>query len=146
MNCVNWTGANEYITWLSGLTGRKYALPSTAQWEYAVKTSKMVNINPWTYYFSQKISTIKATHEDEEASKTLLLILGGSTKNMWEWCSDLKPGTNNSSVASTLSDNRILRGGEWLFIGWYLDERVNYWNYDSLNHINVIFRPVQLLE
>ncbi|MCU0759419.1 MAG: formylglycine-generating enzyme family protein [Steroidobacteraceae bacterium] len=35
--CVRWSDAKAYVSWLSGVTGRRYRLLTEAEWEYAAR-------------------------------------------------------------------------------------------------------------
>ena len=138
VSCVSWNDAKAFAGWLSRKTGKKFALPAEAQWEYAARAGtntmrfwgdtdsdacKYANAadkgSGWNnsfpcndaYRFTAPAGTFKANPFD------LYDMLG----NVWEWCEDVydvngysKHSRNNPLVTSGGS-SRVLRGGSWLY-------------------------------
>ncbi len=53
---VNWNDVQEYVSWLSKITGMQYRLPSEAEWEYAARADSKTN-----YWWGNEIGIDQAS-------------------------------------------------------------------------------------
>ena len=122
---VNWNDCQEFISKLNSLTGRKFRLPTEAEWEYAARGGK--KSRGYQYSGSRKISDV-AWYEGNSRSKTHPvgtkqaneLGIYDMTGNVWEWCSDWYGSYSSSSQTNPMGSDsgakRVRRGGSWCYI------------------------------
>jgi sulfatase modifying factor 1 len=122
---VSWRDAQEFIGRLKKKTGRKYRLPSEAEWEYAARsggkkekwagTSDEAALKEYGWLYT---NSGRAAHP-LGAKRPNGLGLYDMTGNVWEWCSDwyqekyyrFSPRDNPQGPPSGFF--RSLRGGSW---------------------------------
>ncbi|MDE5610296.1 MAG: SUMF1/EgtB/PvdO family nonheme iron enzyme [Bacteroidales bacterium] len=119
---VSWKEAQEFCKKLSDATGRKYVLPTEAQWEYAArggnksqhfKYAGSNNINDVAWY---KINSNSKTHSvgGKKANELGIYDMSG---NVWEWCSDWYASYDESNVdnpqGAVNGVEHVDRGGCW---------------------------------
>lgn len=123
MYYINWNEANEFCRILSEKTGRKYSLPTEAQWEYAARGGQYAynsryagsnRIEDVSWYSNNSKATIHPCGK-KNANALGLYDLSG---NVSEWCKDWYNSyyapDNLSDPTGPLSGNfRIIRGGNW---------------------------------
>lgn len=138
---VSWLEAQEYLKWLSEKTGKKYRLPTEAEWEYAARGGKYDHnyeyagsntINEVAWY-TENVEKLTYWDKREGMNKPVGRIaqriaqkkpnelgLYDMTGNVWEWCSDLfsssyyerSPKNNPQGPQTGSSDNaHTIRGG-----------------------------------
>ena len=121
---VSWEMAQSFVEKLSKLTGKKYRLPSEAEWEYAARagTSK-------EYYDSDEIASLDAyawfgANSDKEAhpvgqKKPNRFGLYDMHGNVWEWTQDCwNPDYKGAPETQAAweegnCESRVNRGGSW---------------------------------
>ena len=123
MYYVSWDEAMEFCRLLSKQTGRNYALPTEAQWEYAARGGKKADR---TKYAGSNMIDVVAWYTDNSGGGTHpcgtkranALGIYDMSGNVYEWCKDWYSSsytsyeTNNPTGASSGSF-RVLRGGCW---------------------------------
>ena len=122
---VSWNDIQEFITKLNAQTGKKYRLPTEAEWEYAARGGNQSK--GYKYSGSNSISNIawydansnKMTHIVGQKSPNELGIYDMSG-NVWEWCQDWFGNYSSSfqtnPIGPSSSSYRVLRGGSWSYV------------------------------
>jgi formylglycine-generating enzyme required for sulfatase activity len=126
MEQVSWYDIQQFIGKLNEKTGRKYRLPSEAEWEYAAKAGTNTdwsfgndesNLGSYAWYDANSRGK---THEvgQKQPNPFGLFDMHG---NVWEWVEDcwhesyVGASTDGSAWATGCSGNyRVLRGGSAL--------------------------------
>ena len=132
---INWYEAVEFCQRLSQHTGRKYRLPSEAEWEYAARagtttsfhfgetiTTDLANYNgSYTYVEGSEGKYRKETTPVNQFGIANDFGLCDMHGNVWEWCWDHlhdnyqnAPSDGSPWVSGGDSRYRVLRGGSWL--------------------------------
>lgn len=118
---VSWNDANDYAKWLSRETGKKWRLPTEAEWEFAAKGGQN-----HTYSGSESIDEV-GWYMDNSGSQTHSVGqkqpngygLYDMSGNVWEWCSDwygsdyYRSSPSNNPQGPSSGSFRVLRGGGW---------------------------------
>ena len=124
VEAIYWEEAKQFCEKLSQLTGKKYTLPTEAQWEYAARGGE--KSQGYKYSGSNDISAVAwymdnsndQTHPVKQKSPNELGLYD-MTGNVLEWCSDWYYSNYYSSSSQTNPTGpsggifRVVRGGCW---------------------------------
>jgi formylglycine-generating enzyme required for sulfatase activity len=126
---VSWHDAVAYAEWLSEQTGKKYRLPTEAEWEYAARGGTSTK-----YWWGNNIGKNRAncrgcgSRWDGKSTAPVGSFapnpfgLYDTAGNVWEWCADswhgsYKGAPTDGRVWSGGDESyRVLRGGSWFNI------------------------------
>lgn len=122
---VTWSDAEAFCQWLSKKEGKKYALPTEAQWEYSCRAG-----SPARFRFGDDDTRLVDYGWSKENSGGKTNAVGQKKANawglhdmhgnVWEWCSDwykadhYKERPKKDPSGPSMGTNRVLRGGCWL--------------------------------
>lgn len=119
---VSWNDAQEFCAELSRMTGRRFSLPTEAEWEYAARGGK--KSSGAKYSGSSSVANV-AWYDGNSGSQTHRvgqlraneLGIYDMSGNVWEWCYDWYGDYSSSSQTDPMGpssgSSRVLRGGGW---------------------------------
>jgi len=144
---ISWHDAVEFCQRLSRRTGRKYRLPSEAEWEYSCRAG---SLNPFCFgdtilpalaNFDSSLpykSALKGVARNEtvrvdQFSACNAFGMVGMHGNVWEWCSDTwhenyvgAPVDGSPWMEGGVDGLRVVRGGSWFNAAWLCRSAYRY--------------------
>jgi len=156
---VSWVEARDYAGWLSKQTGKRYRLPSEAEWEYVARsggkneiwsgTSRMQELGDYAWY--EKTSGGKTQPVGTKRPNAIGLY--DMSGNVWEWVEDCWHGSYNGAPtdgSAWLKDGecrqRVIRGGAWFNLPAFLRSSDRNWGSVSSRYGGIGIRLVQDIE
>ena len=171
--CVSWNDARAYTQWLSKKTGRRYRLPTEAEWEYAARAGSAA-ARPWgddpdqacrfanvadqsrfqTWSFGQKHECTDGHYFTAPAGGYAPNRFGlhDMLGNVWEWTEDCW----NANFAGAPSDGaawqsgdctqRVCRGGSWSTVPRFVRSATRHKNPADHRDNVTGFRVARLIE
>jgi formylglycine-generating enzyme required for sulfatase activity len=154
--CVSWRDAVTYATWLAGVTGQVWRLPTEAEWEKAARWEtayRHARVYPWGSSFDRSRCntntsgighTTPVSTYPSGASPCGAQDMAG---NVWEWTSTLrKPypytaGDGREDLDS--SGARAMRGGSWFHLEDYTRAAYRYSSDPGASDPTIGFRVVR---
>jgi hypothetical protein len=128
MYYISWEEAQKFIERLNAATGKRYRLPTEAEWEYAARGGNQSK--GYRYAGSNSSGDVawfdgnsgESTHPVGTKTANELGIYDMSG-NVLEWCYDWYDDYSSSSqtnpTGASSGSNRVLRGGSWYFYAQY---------------------------
>ena len=124
---VSWNDCQKFISKLNKMTGRKFRLPTEAEWEYAARGGK--RSRGYQYSGNSNISNV-AWYDGNSGSKphpvgtkqANELGIYDMSGNVYEWCLDWYGSYSSSSqtnpTGADSGSSRVYRSGSWSCFAW----------------------------
>ncbi len=134
---VSWEDCQNFIRELNKLTGRRFRLPTEAEWEYAARGGNKGNGHK--YAGSSAIDNVAwydgnsggQTH-DVATKRANELGLYDMSGNVWEWCQDwygsYSSGSQTNPAGASSGSFRVFRGGGWSYDAGCCSVSIRYYS------------------
>ncbi len=155
---VSWDDAQQYVAWLSKMTGRSYRLLTEAEWEYAARAGTTT-----AYYWGDETGKRNAncmgcgSGENKQTSAVGSFPanpfgLYDMAGNVWQWVEDCyspnydQAPTDGSASTGQDCTYRVARGGSWNLGPEYVRSAVRFRYVSNYQALNRGFRVVRTLD
>ncbi|HVK09437.1 MAG TPA: SUMF1/EgtB/PvdO family nonheme iron enzyme [Gemmataceae bacterium] len=122
--CVSWNDAMEFCNWLSNQEGKKYRLPTEAEWEYSCRAGSK---SRWSFGDNERVLSNYARFNNNSQFHSWPVAglkenawgLYDTHGNVWEWCQDAydadyyKTSPPKDPPGPGTGGARVQRGGSW---------------------------------
>ena len=146
---VSWNDVQEFLRKLNAMTGKRYRLPTEAEWEFAARGGN--SSRGYKYSGSNSLGSV-AWYYDNSGGRTHAvgtkspneLGIYDMSGNVREWCQDWYGSYSSSSQRNPKGPNsgssRVNRGGGWDFNAWSCRVSVRYSHAPGSRISNLGFR------
>ena len=156
---ASWLDAGKFSEWLSKETGKRYRLPTEAEWEYAARAGTET-----TYWWGNEIKPDMANFhggDNRWGGKQTSPVgsfqpnafgLYDTAGNVWEWVQDswhenyIGAPSDGSAWESSDIDQRVARGGSWDYRPEFLRSSFRLRFLAGLRYDSIGFRLAQDIE
>lgn len=139
---------------LNDKDGRRFALPTEAQWEYAAHCGQYRAAFPYEYAGSNYLPEAgwykdNSEQESKPVGRKLAnaLSLYDMSGNVWEWCEDMwednyedAPEDGSARVEGGNNGARVVRGGSWTYFDYNCRVTIRNANFVDDRYSNLGFR------
>ena len=153
---VSWDDAQAFVGWLSRETGEAYRLPSEAEWEYAARAGTESR-----YSWGEEMGRNRANYNNRSVGYKHTAPVGSFPLNpfglhdlhgnVYEWVQDcwndsyVRAPSDGSAWLTGNCDKRVLRGGAWDDLSWFLRAAHRIWRAADNRKNDVGFRVARTL-
>jgi formylglycine-generating enzyme required for sulfatase activity len=144
---VSWDNVQQYVVWISTMTGRPYRLLSEAEWEYAARAGTTTAYS-WGDEIGKNNANCNGCGSEWDSQRTAPV--GSFARNqfglydmhgnVWEWVEDClhadyqgAPKDGSAWIAQGDCNRRVVRGGSWAGYPVGLRSALRFW-YSADDH------------